>query len=192
MAHSYAYMYGLPCTGLRFFTVYGPWGRPDMALFKFTKNMLEDKPIDIYNHGNMSRDFTYIDDIIKGILCVIDHPAQANPSWSGINPDSATSQYPYRIYNIGNNNPVKLMDFITALENILGKKAKKNFLPMQAGDVPNTYADVTNLEAAFGFKPVTPIEKGVQTFVEWYTKHYYTQNKSVLDKAQHEWMEEVY
>lgn len=176
MAHSYAYMYGLPCTGLRFFTVYGPWGRPDMALFKFTKNMLENKPIDVYNHGNMSRDFTYIDDIIKGIIHVIDNPAKANSTWSGQNPDPATSQFPYRIYNIGNNNPVKLMDFIEALEIVLGKQAIKNFMPMQAGDVPSTYADVTDLETAFGFKPQTSIVDGVNNFVKWYL-NYINKNK---------------
>ena len=172
MAHSYASLYKLPCTGLRFFTVYGPWGRPDMALFKFTKNIIENNPIDIYNNGDMVRDFTYIDDNIEGIMRVINHPAQPNDKWSGENPDPATSYAPYRIYTIGNNNPVKLMDFIEAIEKTTGKKAIKNFLPIQAGDVSKTYADVSALENKFGFKPKTSIQEGINKFIEWYLSYY--------------------
>ena len=178
MAHSYAHLYRLPCTGLRFFTVYGPWGRPDMALFKFTKNILENKPIDVYNNGDMIRDFTYVDDIIEGVARVIDQPATPNSNWSSDDPDPASSNAPYRIYNIGNNNPVKLMDFIEALENSLGKKAKKNFMPMQDGDVPSTYADVSDLENNLGFKPKTSIAIGVQRFVDWYLEHYRARPKT--------------
>lgn len=178
MAHSYAHLYRLPCTGLRFFTVYGPWGRPDMALFKFAKAMLEDKPIDVYNHGDMIRDFTYVDDIVEGITRVVDQPAEPNPNWDSNNPDPATSNAPYQIYNIGNNNPVKLMDFIEALEKALGKTAEKNFMPMQAGDVPSTFADVSDLENNLGFKPETSVETGVKNFVEWYLEHYAKQNVS--------------
>lgn len=172
MAHAYAHLYGLPCTGLRFFTVYGPWGRPDMALFKFVKNILEDKPIDVYNHGNMYRDFTYIDDIIAGIVCAIDTPAAANSNWSGDHPDPATSYAPWRVYNIGNGNPVKLMDFIGAIEKFLGKKAELNLLPMQDGDVPKTAADTTNLERDLGYKPSITIEEGIEKFVAWYQQYY--------------------
>ncbi len=172
MAHSYANLYQLPCTGLRFFTVYGPWGRPDMALFKFTKNMLEDQPIDVYNNGEMQRDFTYIDDIIEGVVRVMDQPAEPNISWNGNSPDPATSYAPYRIYNIGNNAPVNLMDFIAALEKALHKTAIKNMLPMQPGDVPMTYADTTKLEQAVGFKPQTSIETGITNFVDWYLEFY--------------------
>lgn len=168
MAHAYAHLYNLPCTGLRFFTVYGPWGRPDMALFKFVKNMLADKPIDVYNNGNMFRDFTYIDDIVEGIVRAIDHPAQPNPKWSGDHPDPATSYAPWRVYNIGNGNPVRLMDFIEAIELKLGKKAKFNMLPMQAGDVPKTAADTSNLENDLGYKPKIGIHEGIAHFVEWY------------------------
>lgn len=172
MAHSYASLYQLPCTGLRFFTVYGPFGRPDMALFKFTKAMLEDKPIDVYNHGKMIRDFTYVDDIIQGIICVIDKPASSNPSWSGDKPDPATSYAPYRIYNIGNHTPVLLEEFITAIEQALGKTAIKNYLPMQQGDVPSTYADISSFMDDFNFKPMTGIQDGINSFIKWYREYY--------------------
>lgn len=174
MAHSYAHLYKLPCTGLRFFTVYGPWGRPDMALFKFVKNMSENKPIDVFNHGDMYRDFTYIDDIVEGVVRAIDHPAQPNPDWSGDNPDPATSYAPWRVYNIGNGNPVKLMDFIAAIERQLDKKAELNLLPMQMGDVPKTAADTRNLEHDLGYKPQIGIEEGIQKFVAWYQNYYNT------------------
>ncbi len=172
MAHSYAHLYGLPCTGLRFFTVYGPWGRPDMALFKFTRGILEGRPIPVFNHGRMVRDFTYIDDIVEGVVRVIDRPAHPDPRWSGSQPDSATSYAPYRIYNIGNNRPVELMRYIEVLEQCLGKKAKLDLLPMQPGDVPATYADTHDLDRDVGFKPNTPIEVGVARFVEWYKGYY--------------------
>ena len=172
MAHTYSHLYKLPCTGLRFFTVYGPWGRPDMALFLFTKAILEDRPIDVYNYGKMQRDFTYIDDIVEGVVRVADKAAEANPGWSGDLPDPGTSPAPYRIYNIGNNNPVELMRFIEVLEEALGKKAKKNLLPIQPGDVPATYADVDDLMRDVGFKPSTPIEEGIKRFVEWYKGYY--------------------
>lgn len=172
MAHAYAHLFKLPCTGLRFFTVYGPWGRPDMALFKFTKNILEDKPINVYNYGDMQRDFTYIDDIINGVVCAIDTIAKPNPNWSGENPDPATSYAPWRVYNIGNGNPVKLMDFIHALEKKLGKKAQMNMLPMQQGDVPKTNADTSNLERDLGYKPKVAIESGIDAFVQWYLKYF--------------------
>lgn len=172
MAHTYAHLYGLPCTGLRFFTVYGPWGRPDMALFIFTRAILEGKPIDVFNHGKMRRDFTYVDDIVEGIIRTLDHTATPNPQWSGDDPDPATSRAPYRLYNIGNNNPVELMYLIETLERALGKKAEKNLLPMQPGDVPATYANVDDLTRDVGFKPATPIETGVQRFVDWYREFY--------------------
>ncbi len=172
MAHSYSSLFGLPCTGLRFFTVYGPWGRPDMALFLFTKAILEDRPIDIFNNGKMKRDFTYIDDIVEGVYRVIHKLPEPNPDWSGETPDSATSYCPYRLYNIGNNAPVDLMRYIEVLENCLGKEAKKNFLPMQKGDVPATSADVDDLVADVGFKPDTPIETGIRNFVDWYRQFY--------------------
>jgi len=172
MAHTYSHLYKLPCTGLRFFTVYGPWGRPDMALFLFTKAILEDRPIDVYNYGKMQRDFTYIDDIVEGVVRVADKVAEADPGWSGDLPDPGTSPAPYRIYNIGNNNPVELMRFIEVLEEALGKKAKKNLLPIQPGDVPATYADVDDLMRDVGFKPSTPIEEGIKRFVEWYKGYY--------------------
>ena len=172
IAHSYASLFKLPCTGLRFFTVYGPWGRPDMALFKFTKNILADKPIDVYNHGKMTRDFTYVGDIVDGIDRALQKPAQPNPDWDGNNPDPASSYAPYRIYNIGNNNPVLLMDYIYALEEALGKKAQYNFMEMQAGDVSSTYADVTRLAKEFGYKPNTGVTEGVRQFVEWYCEYY--------------------
>lgn len=172
MAHVYSYLYNLPTTGLRFFTVYGPWGRPDMALFLFTKAILENRPIDVFNNGNMIRDFTYIDDIVEGVIRVIDNPAKSNPSWTGKNPDPSSSIAPYKIYNIGNNNPVKLMDFIEAIEKSLGKKAKKNFLPLQAGDVPATYANVDDLIEDFDYKPQTNIQEGIDKFVDWYLEFF--------------------
>lgn len=168
MAHTYSHLFSLPTTGLRFFTVYGPWGRPDMALFLFTKAILEDKPIDVFNHGNMMRDFTYIDDIVEGVLRLLDKPATANPSFDSDNPDPGTSNAPYRVFNIGNNQPVKLMEYIEALEAALGKTAEKNFLPMQPGDVPATYADTTELDGWSGFKPNTSVREGVARFVAWY------------------------
>lgn len=172
MAHAYASLYKLPCTGLRFFTVYGPWGRPDMALFLFTKAILEEKPIDVFNHGNMKRDFTYIDDIVEGVVRLIDKIPAPDPNWKGDNPDTSSSYAPYRLYNIGNNNPVELNRFIEVLENCLGKKAKKNLLPIQLGDVPATYADVDDLIKDVGFKPSTSIEEGIKKFVDWYQGYY--------------------
>ena len=172
MAHTYSSLYGLSCTGLRFFTVYGPWGRPDMALFLFTKAILENRPIDVFNYGKMQRDFTYIDDIVEGVVRVIDHIPQPNTLWTGDRPDAATSYAPYRLYNIGNNNPVDLMTFIEALESCLGKKAEKNLIPIQAGDVPSTYADVDDLINDVGFRPATPIGEGIRKFVEWYKDFY--------------------
>jgi UDP-glucuronate 4-epimerase len=172
MAHSYAHLYRLPTTGLRFFTVYGPWGRPDMALFMFVRRILADEPIDVFNEGHHSRDFTYIDDIVEGVLRVADRLPQPNPKWSGETPDPGTSSAPYRLYNIGNHNPVQLMDFIAAIENALGREAKKNFLPMQPGDVPATYADIADLAADVGFAPNTPIEDGIRRFVAWYRDYY--------------------
>ena len=172
MAHTYSHLYKLPCTGLRFFTVYGPWGRPDMALFLFTKAIIEDREIDVYNFGRMQRDFTYVDDIVEGVIRVTDRIAAPNPAWSGDAPDPGTSSAPYKIYNIGNNNPVELMRFIEVLEDALGKKAKKNLLPIQPGDVPATYADVDDLMRDVGFKPSIPIEEGIRRFVEWYKGYY--------------------
>jgi UDP-glucuronate 4-epimerase len=172
MAHTYAHLYRLPATGLRFFTVYGPWGRPDMALFKFTKGILEDTPIDIYNHGKMRRDFTYIDDIVEGVVRVLDKIPAPNPDWSGDNPDPCTSPAPYKLYNIGNNNPVELMHYIATLEKALGKTAQKNFMPMQDGDVPATYANVDDLQRDVGFKPETSVEDGIGRFVAWYRNYY--------------------
>jgi len=172
MAHSYANLYDLPCTGLRFFTVYGPWGRPDMALFLFTKAILKGKTIDVFNHGKMRRDFTYIDDIIEGIIRVMERVPRKNPDWSGDAPDPGSSFAPYNLYNIGNNNPVDLMLFIETLEQCLGKEAKKNFLPIQPGDVPATFADVDDLMEDVGFRPDTPIEEGIKRFVEWYRNYY--------------------
>ncbi|AZV47331.1 NAD-dependent epimerase [Nautilia sp. PV-1] len=169
MAHTYSYLYNIPTTGLRFFTVYGPWGRPDMALFKFVKNILENKPIDVYNYGEMQRDFTYIDDIVEGVVRVIDNPPKSNPEWNG---RASESIAPYKVYNIGNGSPVKLMDFIEAIEESLGKKAKKNLLPMQPGDVPSTWADTTDLEKDFGYKPYTDVKDGIRKFVEWYKEFY--------------------
>lgn len=172
MAHTYSHLYGLPTTGLRFFTVYGPWGRPDMALFKFTKAILEDRPIDVYNYGRMRRDFTYIADIVEGVVRVIRHVPEPDKSWSGDSPDPGTSPAPYRLYNIGNNRPEELMRLIEVLEQNLGRTAKKNMLPIQPGDVPATYADVDDLMSAVGFKPSTPLEDGIARFVEWYRGFY--------------------
>jgi UDP-glucuronate 4-epimerase len=172
MAHTYSHLFGLPATGLRFFTVYGPWGRPDMALFLFTRAILEGRPIDVFNNGNMERDFTYIDDIIEGVYRIIDHLPEPDPAWTGNDPDPATSYSPWRIYNIGNNRKEKLMRYIEVLENCLGRKAEKNFLPMQAGDVPATYADVDDLVREIRFKPDTSIEDGIRKFVEWYRDYY--------------------
>lgn len=172
MAHTYSSLYNLPCTGLRFFTVYGPWGRPDMALFIFTKAIIEGRTIDVFNHGKMKRDFTYIDDIIEGVVRTSDKIPEPDSHWNGNNPDSATSYAPYKLYNIGNNSPVELMEFIKVLEDCLGKKAKKNLMPIQLGDVPATYADVDDLTKDVGFKPATPIEKGIKMFVDWYRGYY--------------------
>ncbi|MEZ5923194.1 MAG: NAD-dependent epimerase [Hyphomicrobiaceae bacterium] len=172
MAHSYAHLYRLPVTGLRFFTVYGPWGRPDMALFQFTARIIAGEAIDVFNRGQHERDFTYIDDIVEGVVRTLDHVALPNPDWTGDVPDPATSSAPYRLYNIGNNNPVSLMTFIAAIEKAVGKEARKTFLPLQPGDVPKTYADVDALTSAVGFRPSTPIEEGVKRFVAWYRRHY--------------------
>jgi UDP-glucuronate 4-epimerase len=172
MAHTYSHLYDLPCTGLRFFTVYGPWGRPDMALFLFTKAILEDKPIQVFNHGKMLRDFTYIDDIVEGVVRVIDAVPTPNSEWSGDTPDPGTSYKPYRIFNIGNNNPVELTRFIEAIETALGKEAEKNFMDIQPGDVAATYANIDDLYNAVGFKPETTIEHGIQKFIEWYRRYY--------------------
>jgi len=172
MAHTYAHLYRLPCTGLRFFTVYGPWGRPDMALFKFTDGILNDRPIPVYNYGRMVRDFTYIDDIVEGVVRVVDQPARENESWSGSNPDPASSTSPYRVYNIGNNQPVELMRYIEVLESCLGKKARLELLPIQEGDVPSTFADTSRLADDLGFKPETTVEEGVSRFVDWYRFFY--------------------
>ena len=172
MAHTYSHLYALPTTGLRFFTVYGPWGRPDMALFLFTKHILAGEPIDVFNYGNHRRDFTYIDDIVEGVVRVIDNVAAPNPDWNGDAPDSATGRAPYRLYNIGNNQPVELMHYIEVLENCLGKKAEKNLLPLQPGDVPATYADVSDLVRDVGYKPDMSVEEGIANFVEWYREYY--------------------
>jgi UDP-glucuronate 4-epimerase len=172
MAHTYSHLYNLPTTGLRFFTVYGPWGRPDMALFIFTKAIMEGKQFDVFNNGDMQRDFTYIDDIAEGVVRVIDRPATPNANWSGSDPDPGTSKAPYRIYNIGNHQPVRLMHMIETLEKTLGKKARLNFLPMQPGDVPATCADVEDLANEVGFSPATPIETGIARFVDWYRDFY--------------------
>jgi len=172
MAHTYAHLYRLPVTGLRFFTVYGPWGRPDMALFLFTKAILEGRPIDVFNYGKMRRDFTYIDDIVEGVVRTLDNTAQPDPDWSGDHPDPGTGAAPYRLYNIGNNSPVELMHLIETLENALGKKAEKNLLPIQPGDVPATYADVDDLTRDVGFRPSTSIEEGVAKFVAWYREYF--------------------
>jgi len=172
MAHTYSHLYNLPTTGLRFFTVYGPWGRPDMALFLFTKAILAGRPIDVFNNGKMRRDFTYIDDIAEGVIRVADRIPRPNPDWSGMHPDPGTSKAPYKVYNIGNNKPVELLHFIEVLEHHLGKKAEKNFLPLQPGDVPETCADVEDLMRDVGFRPDTPVATGIARFVEWYRSYY--------------------
>ncbi len=172
MAHSYAHLYGLPVTGLRFFTVYGPWGRPDMALFTFTRRILAGEPIDVYNHGRHARDFTYIDDIVEGVVRICDLIPESDPGWNAHAPDPASSRAPYRIYNIGNREPVELMDFIAAIEKATGRTAEKNYLPMQPGDVPATHADVGDLIRHAGFSPATPVEEGVERFVAWYRDYY--------------------
>ena len=172
MAHTYSHLYALPTTGLRFFTVYGPWGRPDMALFLFTKAILSNQPIDVFNEGRMQRDFTFIDDIVEGVVRVADRAPTGDPAWSGKKPDPATSRAPYRVFNIGNHDPIELMHLIATLEKALGKTAEKRMLPMQTGDVPATFADVEDLERLTGFKPATPIDVGVQRFVDWYRGYY--------------------
>ncbi|MBF0108954.1 MAG: NAD-dependent epimerase [Magnetococcales bacterium] len=172
MAHTYAHLFRVPVTGLRFFTVYGPWGRPDMALFKFTRAILENRPMEIFNHGRMRRDFTYIDDIVEGVVRVMDRPAAPDPQWDGHRPAPGTSNAPYRLYNIGNNTPVELMRYIEALERCLGRKGERLMLPMQPGDVPATWADIDELTADIGFTPVTSIETGVERFVQWYRDYY--------------------
>ena len=172
MAHTYAHLYGIQTTGLRFFTVYGPWGRPDMAPMLFTDAILNNRPIKVFNNGNMSRDFTYIDDIVDGVIKVIDNPAKPNENWDAYNPDISSSIAPYKLYNIGNNAPISLMEFIQTLENELGKEAKKNFMPMQDGDVQSTYADVSGLMEDFGYKPNTKLKDGIKEFVKWYREFY--------------------
>jgi UDP-glucuronate 4-epimerase len=172
MAHTYSHLYRLPTTGLRFFTVYGPWGRPDMALFMFTRNILEGKPIDVFNYGRHKRDFTYIDDIVEGVVRTLDTVASPNPEWSGEHPDPGTSAAPYRLYNIGNNQPVDLGHYIEVLEKRLGREATKNFLPLQPGDVPDTYADVSDLEEMVAYRPSTDVERGIANFVDWYLDYY--------------------
>ncbi|MGD9923641.1 MAG: NAD-dependent epimerase [Pseudorhodoplanes sp.] len=171
MAHSYAHLFRLPVTGLRFFTVYGPWGRPDMAMWIFAQSILSGKPIALFNHGNMRRDFTYVDDVVESVVRLIDRPAAPDPNWSGNDPDPATSSAPYRIYNIGNNRPVELLHVVSELEKCLGRKAERNLMPMQPGDVPETYADVDDLMRDVGFRPSTPIEAGIRNFVDWYRKY---------------------
>ena len=172
MAHTYSHLFRLPTTGLRFFTVYGPWGRPDMALFLFTRAILDGRPIDVFNHGNMVRDFTYVDDIVEGVVRVVDRPAEANPAFDAARPDPGTSNAPYRVFNIGNSQPTPLAEYIEALEDALGRKAQRNYLPMQPGDVPATSADTDELDAWVGFKPNTPVREGVRRFVEWYREYY--------------------
>lgn len=172
IAHVYSHLYGLPTTGLRFFTVYGPWGRPDMAMFLFTKAIIEDKPIEVFNNGEMERDFTYIDDVVAGVVLVIDNLPKGNPNWTGLQPDPSSSKAPYKLYNIGNSAPVKLIDFIDAIENKLGKKAKKIMMPMQPGDVHKTYADVDDLKANIGYNPRTSIQTGVDSFIDWYMSYF--------------------
>jgi len=172
MAHSYAHLYGIPCTGLRFFTVYGPWGRPDMAFFSFTRAIIEGRPIQVFNHGHHTRDFTYVDDIVAGVVASLDRPARPDPDWSGNRPDPATSSAPYRIYNIGNARPVELLRYIRLLEQAIGKTAELQMQPLQPGDVPDTLADITDLSAETGYSPETPVEIGVPRFVEWFRDHY--------------------
>jgi UDP-glucuronate 4-epimerase len=172
MAHTYSHLYGLACTGLRFFTVYGPWGRPDMALFLFTDAILNDRSIQVFNHGRMQRDFTYIDDIVEGVVRIMGRPPSPNPAWSGDRPDPGTSYVPYKIYNIGNNQPVELNRFIETIEAVLDRPARKEYLDMQPGDVPATYADVDDLTADVGFKPATPLRSGIERFIAWYRSYY--------------------
>ena len=172
MAHTYSHLYNLPTTGLRLFTVYGPWGRPDMSLFRFTEAILANKPIQVFNYGKHRRDFTYIDDIIEGVIRVLDQPAQPNPNWSGDHPDTGSSLAPWKVYNIGNNKPVDLIDYIVILEKALGKKAEKKFLPLQSGDVKETFADVKDLVEKFNYKPTTTLEEGISKFIDWYKKYY--------------------
>ncbi len=172
MAHTYSHLYGLPTTGLRFFTVYGPWGRPDMALFLFTKAILAGEPIKVFNQGQMQRDFTFIDDIVEGIVRLLAKPATPNPDWDAAAPDPGSSSAPYRLFNIGNNQPVALMDFIGAIEDALGQEARKDFLPLQAGDVPATFADIDALSDYVGYRPGTPIKQGIARFVDWYRNYY--------------------
>ena len=172
MAHTYAHLYGLPVTGLRFFTVYGPWGRPDMAYYKFTKALYDGQAIDVYNNGDMRRDFTYIDDIVEGVIKVLDSPALENAIWNGNQPDPCSSADPWRIYNIGNDDPIELLDYIESLELALGKKAIKEFLPLQLGDIPSNRASVDNLAKNFGYKPTTNVEVGIRNFVAWYLDYY--------------------
>ena len=177
MAHCYSSLYGLPTTGLRFFTVYGPFGRPDMALFMFTRNIIEGRPIDVFNYGNHKRDFTYVDDIVEGVIRTMDHTAEANPDWDANEPDPGSSKAPYRLYNIGNQRPIELMRYIEVIEECVGKKAEKNLLPLQPGDVPDTFADTEDLVQDVGYQPDTPIEVGVKKFVDWYLDYYKTENK---------------
>lgn len=172
MAHTYSHLFGLPTTGLRFFTVYGPWGRPDMALFLFTKAILENRPIDVYNNGQMQRDFTYVDDIVEGVVRLLDKPATANSQWNGDKPDPGTSPAPYRLFNIGNNNPVMLLEFIEAIEDALGKRAVKNMMPIQPGDVAATYADIEDLADYVGYRPATPLSAGIDNFTQWYREYF--------------------
>jgi UDP-glucuronate 4-epimerase len=172
MSHTYSSLYDLPTTGLRFFTVYGPWGRPDMALFLFATAILAGKPIDVFNYGNHKRDFTYIDDIVGGVVHALDHTAEPNPDWDSDHPDPGTSRAPYRLYNIGNSRPVELMTYIGLLEEYLGRSAEKNLLPLQPGDVPDTWADVEDLVRDVGYRPVTPVEEGVKKFVDWFMEYY--------------------
>jgi UDP-glucuronate 4-epimerase len=172
MAHNYSALFKIPTTGLRFFTVYGPWGRPDMALFMFTRNILEGKPIDVFNHGHHKRDFTYVEDIAEGVVRAMDRIAQPNPKWDSKQPDPASSSAPFRVYNIGNNAPVALMRYIEVLEDCLGKKAQKNMLPMQLGDVPETFADIEDLVTDVGYRPATTVEQGIRAFVDWFRDYY--------------------
>jgi UDP-glucuronate 4-epimerase len=178
MAHTYAHLYGLPVTGLRFFTVYGPWGRPDMALYLFTRRILAGQPIDVFNYGHHRRDFTYVDDIVDGVIRATDRPATGNAQWSGDEPDPGTSRAPYRLYNIGNNRPVELLRYIELLEKALGRKAEMNLLPLQPGDVPDTWADIDDLQRDTGYNPATSVETGVQRFVDWYLEYYGTDSAS--------------
>jgi UDP-glucuronate 4-epimerase len=180
MAHTYSNLYNLPTTGLRFFTVYGPYGRPDMALFMFTRNIIEGKPIDVFNYGNHRRDFTYVDDIVEGVIRTMDHVAQPDEAWDSDDPDPGSSSAPYRIYNIGNQQPIELMRYIEVIEECIGKKAERNLLPMQPGDVPDTYADAEDLARDVGYRPGTPIETGVRNFVDWYIDYYQVDLESGL------------